>query len=122
MGEKLHFLLNFRLEKSLLNPISDTCELIVHQDRGEYDACFSMWGCQCQGSFTPVIPLQKCNIEACNVKSRQVRIFDPAHMASQGIAPVAVADLSYQWPDSPTMGVVFLLLVSSFAYANAVVI
>ena len=27
-----------------------------------------------------------------------------------------------QWPPSPTMGVIFLLLVSSLAYANALVI
>ena len=68
--------------------------MIVHLDGGEYQACFSMWAGVVKAFFTPVISLQKCSIEACNVKLRQVRIYSPPHMVGKGTAPVVVTGLS----------------------------
>ena len=65
----------------------------------------------------------------CEIETGDVGVHKNTEEGTAG-APVTVAFLSFQWPASSprgeaaslTMGVVFLLLLSSFANVNALVI
>ena len=65
----------------------------------------------------------------CEIETGDVGVHKNAEEDTAG-APVTVAFLSFQWPASSprerpaslTMGVIFPLLLSSFAYVNALVI